>query len=140
MHNQAPITAHDCFNSSIVVQFEDPAPGLQQLREKLEVEMMNACDWITAPADAALAAAAAEERKLQEAAKRLWAAGGKQEQQQQPQQAAAAANGAGSSGAGSSEGVSTAEGAKSPASFLTIPVALQQRITKELKIHKHQVR
>jgi hypothetical protein len=28
-------------------QFEDPAPGLQRLREKLELDMAAACPWLT---------------------------------------------------------------------------------------------
>jgi hypothetical protein len=113
------------------------------LREKLELEMMAACDWLTEPAAAALAAAAAEERKLQEAAKNLWEAGSKQQLGQDPAAAAAAAGGgegaAGSSGAagGSSNGGSVDD--KAASSQLVMPSALQQRVTKELKIHKHQV-
>jgi len=131
-------------------QFEDPAPGLQLLREKLELEMMDACDWLTAPATQALAAAAAIEKKLQDVARQLWASKGNKQQQAPgqnaaegpavaaaPPAAAAAGGGVGSSSNGVEQQVVMPE---SPASKLVMPLGLQQRVTKELKIHKHQVR
>jgi hypothetical protein len=136
-------------------QFEDPAPGLQLLREGLEVEMMDAAPWLTGPADAALAAAAAAEARLiEEAHAKLMGAG-------TAQQAAAAAatgptangvvvageqgtgSGAGNNAAGGSTAAAAAaagvSGAAEPSDCLVMPYALQQRVTKELKIHKHQV-
>ena len=90
-------------------QFEDPAPGLQLLRERLELEMMDACEWLTQPATAALAAAAAKEELMREGIRPTSAAGSQQQY------------------------------VLSSPSCLAIPHALQQRITNELKIHKHQV-
>lgn len=135
---------HHCLS-----QFEDPAPGLQLLREKLELEMMDGCDWLTAPATQALAAAAAIEKKLQDAARQLWASKGNKQQQAPGQNAAegpaaaappAAAAGGGGVVSSSSNGVEQQVTVpESPASKLVMPHRLQQRATKELKIHKHQV-
>lgn len=49
-----------CAPPPCYLQFEDPVEGLQLLREKLELEMMDACDWATQPAEEALKQAAAQ--------------------------------------------------------------------------------
>jgi hypothetical protein len=41
-----PLTAAAAAGAA-AVQFEDPAPGLQRLREKLELDMAAACPWLT---------------------------------------------------------------------------------------------
>ncbi|WIA11310.1 hypothetical protein OEZ85_011433 [Tetradesmus obliquus] len=148
---------------AVDLTFEDPAPGLQRLREKLELDMAAGCPWLTQAADAALAAAEAEEERQQAAARELFtkvqrqqqrqqqeqAGAAQQQQQQQQQQAdastreslAAAGDGAGLSAdarAGAAAGAAEQAG-RSPASLLKMPPELQQRVTRELKIHKHQV-
>ena len=98
-----------------------------------------------------------QEKQLQDEARRLWSSGGRQQQQQDGAPAAAAVaaapaaqqNGqpppsaaADAAGAGNGTAASAAAAAaaiRSPVSCLVLPAALQQRVTKELKIHKHQV-
>lgn len=92
--------------------------------------MMAGCEWLTQPAAAAVEAATAAERQLQEAARKLWEAGG-QQQQQSGASAAAVTSAAGGDAGG--------EKPPPPASHLAMPAALQQRVTRDLKIHKHQV-
>jgi histone acetyltransferase 1 len=135
------------------MQFEDPSPDLQLLREKMELEMMAACPWLSEPAQAALDAAAAaaageqaagggatstantQPQKPQQQENKQPQQQDGQKQQQQPGGAAAEpskANGAAAAAA-------AADAAAAPAKLLAMPPDLQRRATKELKIHKHQV-
>jgi hypothetical protein len=99
--------------------------------------MMDAAPWLTGPADTALAAAAACEARLIEEARTKLLAGRKQQQGEAEQGSGAGNNAAG----GSTEAAAAAAVSESgePAECLVMPYALQQRVTKELKIHKHQV-
>jgi hypothetical protein len=143
----------------LVLQFEDPAPGLQQLREKLELDMLLATPWVTEPAAAALAAAEKAELIQQAAARQLLATATAAQKRQQQQVAGQQAGHVGMApGPGNSIGQEQQQGSeaqntaaaddvdrgaghdtrRSPASHLVLPSQLQQRITQELKIHKHQ--
>eukprot|EP00879_Flechtneria_rotunda_P005099 GHRR01005378.1.p1 GENE.GHRR01005378.1~~GHRR01005378.1.p1 ORF type:complete len:390 (+),score=179.45 GHRR01005378.1:231-1400(+) len=161
-------TAYDLAHKrdAVDLTFEDPVLGLQRVREKLELEQMLACPWLVEAADAALKTAEGHEVQQQAAARQLWKTAGCNGQQQagqqrQPQQQSGSSNGTvaadtgqqpqgrgqgqQASGAGvraqaHAAGASAQESPPaSSASLLTLPEKLQQRVIKELKIHKRQV-
>jgi hypothetical protein len=100
------------------LQFEDPSPGLQQLREKLELQMLLGCPWVVAAAEQAAAAAAAGGETA-----------GQKRGEGSTNNAAAAAAASGSAG----KDVSNA------GNPLQLPSSIRDRIVTELKIHTPQV-
>lgn len=163
MSHAQNVKASDCKHQCrllYILQFEDPAPGLQRLREKPEVDMLRMQPWVTEAADAALAAAQAAQLKQQAAAQALYQTAMSKKRQQAASQPAAEQLPNGlqqgpslqleqqpemqgqpttAEASDKSDTTATHKPGIDPVALLALPQQLQERITRELKIHKHQV-
>jgi hypothetical protein len=114
------------------LQFEDPSPALQQLREKLELQMLLGCPWVVTAAENAVAAAELSAVQPANGVAAFWM---KQlgARESGTSNAAAAAP---ASDAEAEDGSDDEDGSN----LLQLPSSIRDRIVTELKIHTLQVR